>query len=472
VTATPEPAPSRPTSTTRAHLVVALVIVATTLTGVGISIMSVAYPVIVEAFPDSDPADLSWITNAFTIVGAATLIPAGVLADRWGRRQMVLGGVAVFTGGSIVGALAGSPWLLVVARVIQSLGASAFIPASAALLMAAFPPHRTAAAVGVWAAAGGVSSAVGPALGGLVIDQGGWQWAFWINVPAGLLILAIGPFVFPRTARGASRALPDPLGVLLIVVGVSLLTFGVVKSGEWGWLSSRTLGSIAAGAVVLAVLLSRSARHPNPVLDLELLRRPMVRVGDLGTVLFAACWFSVYFGLVLFVIGAWGWTALRAGVATAPVPLLAGAMGIATGRVAHRTGHRVFIVPGIVAYGASAVWLWATIRDDADLWGALMPGCVLLGLASGLVFPSFIAVSVHGVDGSRHAIATGMNFTAQRIGTTLGVALSVAILSGSGGPDAAGMHRIAALAVVGSFAVLAVASRVDTRPDVAATSRA
>jgi EmrB/QacA subfamily drug resistance transporter len=460
-------APTPPDAATpiRAHLVVALVILATTLTGIGISIMSVAYPVIVEAFPDDDPADLSWITNAFTIVGAATLIPAGVLADRWGRRQMVLGGVAVFTAGSLVGALAGTPWLLVVARVVQSLGASAFIPASAALLMAAFPPHRTAAAVGVWAASGGVSSAVGPALGGLVIDRGGWQWAFWINVPAGLVILAVGPFVFPRTARGASRAVPDPLGVVLIVVGVSLVTFGVVKSGEWGWLDGRTLGSISAGAFVLTGLVVRSGRHANPVLDLELLRRRMVRIGDLGTMLFAACWFSVYFGLVLFVIGAWEWTALRAGVATAPVPLLAGAVGISAGRVAHRTGHRVFIVPGILVYGASAVWLWAAVGDDPDLWGALMPGCVLLGLASGLVFPSFIAVSVHGVDAARHAVATGMNFTAQRVGTTLGVALSVAFLSGSGGPDAAGLHRIAALAIVGSVAVLGVAALVDTRPE-------
>jgi EmrB/QacA subfamily drug resistance transporter len=463
VTAAAAPAPTI-ASPRRAHLVVALVILATTLTGIGISIMSVAYPVIVEAFPDHDPADLSWITNAFTIVGAATLIPAGVLADRWGRRQMVLGGVAVFTAGSIVGALAGEPWLLVVARVVQALGASAFIPASAALLMAAFPPHRTAAAVGVWAAAGGVSSAVGPALGGLVIDRGGWQWAFWINVPAGLVILAVGPFVFPRTARGTSRALPDPLGVALIVVGVSLLTFGVVQSGDWGWIDAGTLGAIAAGLAVLAALVARSARHPNPVLDLELLRRRMVRVGDLGTVLFAACWFSVYFGLVLFVIGAWDWTALRAGVATAPVPLLAGAVRITAGRVAHRTGHRVFIVPGIVAYAASAIWLWATIGDEPDLWGALIPGCVLLGLASGLVFPSFIAVSVHGVDAGRHAVATGMNFTAQRIGTTLGVALSVAFLSGAGGPDADGMHQITAFAVVGSVAVLVVASRVDTRP--------
>jgi MFS family permease len=166
---------------------------------------------------------LSWIANLFTIV-APLRCSAGVLADRIGRRKMLLIGVAMFTAGSLLGALAPNPSTIMAARVIQALGASAYTPAAAAVLISAFPAERLAMAIGVWAVTGGVSSALGPSLGGLVVGWGGWRWAFWLNIPVGLLVLIFGPHYLPDTKGDRSRAIPDPFGALLTILGISAIT--------------------------------------------------------------------------------------------------------------------------------------------------------------------------------------------------------------------------------------------------------
>jgi len=231
-----------------AWLVLTMVISTAALTGIGLSIMSVAFPEIRKAFPEASPAQLSWINNLFTIVSAATLVPCGVLADRLGRKKMMLTGIGVFTAGSFVGALAPSPGWIMVGRTIQALGSSAYTPAGAALLIAAFPPERLATAIGVWSITGGVSSALGPSVGGFVIDRGGWQWAFWINIPIGLIVLALGPRVLAETATDRTKRMPDLVGVVLIMLGVSAITFGAIggatcANAGWEFISKAAASS-------------------------------------------------------------------------------------------------------------------------------------------------------------------------------------------------------------------------------------
>lgn len=444
-------------------LVLALVCLVVSLTGVGLSIMSVAFPAVAEAFPEASAAELSWVANVFTIIGAATLIPAGVLADRWGRKRMVLVGTALFTAGSLLAGFAPGPMWLVAARGLQALGASAYTPAGAALTIAAFPPDRLGTAVGVWAVAGGLSSAIGPALGGVVIEAAGWEWAFWINVPVGLVVLALGPLVFVESFSDQRRRLPDPLGGVLLVAGVSLVVLAVVESDGWGWTGSRTLGVAVTGLVLLGLLVWRSARVPNPMLDLGLLRVPSVGRANLGTLVIAISWFAVFWALVLVLTNGWGWSVLRAGLVTAPIALFSGLGGVTVGRLADRYGHRVFIVPGAVLFVASALWLWWLIHGGHDSLAVLLPSFVVFGVASGMVFPSFIAASVAEVPPDRHAIGSGLNFTSQRVGTTLGVAFAITFLAGTADP-VTGFGRVAVLAVVGGAACLVAGTTVDTRP--------
>jgi EmrB/QacA subfamily drug resistance transporter len=442
-------------------LVLALAALSAALTGISLSVMSVAGPAIVEAFPDASPAKLSWVTNIFTIVGAATLVPAGVLADRWGRKRLTLAGVAIFLAGSTLAALATVPEVLILGRGIQALGSAAYTPASAALMIAAFPPERLTAAIGVWAITGAVSSTLGPIAGGLAIDLGGWSWAFWIVVPFGAIVLALGPRVFREAAVDRSRRLPDPLGAGLIIVGTSLLTLGVVKSPQWGWVGERSLAAFAGGLAVLGYLVWRCLHRPNPILDLTMLRIRTVAQGNLGVLTFGLSWFGMFFGLAFFVTTEWDYSPLRTGIVMAPMSLVSGFAAITAGRFAERVGHRVFMVPGLALYLLTTAWVWRTLDTTPNL-ATFLPAVAMLGLASGLSFPMFIALGVTGVEPDRHAVASGLSFTTQRIGTTLGVSVAITMIAAHDGT--AGLHRLLVMVVVGAALAVIVAATVDTRP--------
>jgi EmrB/QacA subfamily drug resistance transporter len=447
------------------YIVLLLCISAAVLTGIGLSIMFVTFGEIAKAFPDASDAQLSWIANLFTIVGAATLVPAGVLADRVGRRKIMLIGVAMFTAGSLLGALAPTPTVIMVARVIQALGASAYTPAAAAVLIAAFPPERLAMAIGVWAVTGGVSSALGPSLGGLVVGWGGWRWAFWLNIPVGLVVLAFGPRYLPTTKGDRSRAIPDPFGALLTIIGISAITLAVVQDKHqdgWEWYGRYTLTAIAFGVAILGWFVYRCRHNPNPLLDLDLFRIPNVRRGVTGTFVIALSWFCINWGIVQFTIQSWGWTPFRAGVSTAPIALFSGLVGIWAGHRASRAGHRPFILVGSVCTVATAIFFLVAVDETPQLWPVIVPGSVMLGLSTGLVFPSFIATSLRDVPHDRHAVGSGINFMTQRIGTTFGVALAITFLAS--GDGLGGLRRTLLVAIVGSVFCFLIGLRVDTRP--------
>jgi EmrB/QacA subfamily drug resistance transporter len=413
------------------------------------------------AFPETSPATLSWIANAFTIVSAATLIPAGALADRTGKKRMVLIGVALYIAGSFIGAIAPSASWIIAGRTVQAIGSSAYTPATAALLMSAFPPERLAAAIGVWSVTGGITAAAGPPIAGVLINIGDWRWTFWFNVPFGLLVLVLSHRYLLESERDRTRAIPDPLGALLVMAAVSPVVYALVQSTKWGWLDARTIGSIAAGIAIMALFVLRCARHANPLVDLSLFRFPLLRTANQGTFVMAITWFCAYWGLVTFASTTWGWSALHIGGSTALVSLMAGISGIIAGRIAVRTGHRVFILPGAVAFALTMIGLWFVIDSSpSDL--EMIIGSALIGSASGCVFPSFIAASMVEVPIAQHAVGSGVNFMSQRIGTTVGVALAITFLTNPGGLD--GLHRCFVVTIIGTVLAFLVGLRIDTRP--------
>jgi EmrB/QacA subfamily drug resistance transporter len=445
----------------RPGIVMAITVAAISLTGIGLSSISVVYPELIKAFPEASPATLSWVANAFTIVGAATLIPAGALADRTGKKRMVLIGVALYLVGSFVGAVAPNAGWIIAGRTVQALGSSAYTPATAALLMSAFPPERLAAAIGVWSITGGITAAAGPPIAGLLINLGDWRWTFWFNLPFGVLVLVLSHRYLVEGERDRSRAIPDPLGAILVTAAVSPVVYALVQSTRWGWLDARTAGCLVAGVAIMGLFLLRCTRHPNPLVDLRLFRLRTLRIANLGAFVMSITWFCAYWAMVTFASRTWGWSALRIGGTTAPVSLMAGVAGIVAGRIAVRTGHRVFILPGTIAFALTTIWLW-TVIDATPSNLEIIVGSALLGTASGCAFPSFIAASMVDVPVAQHAVGSGVNFMSQRIGTTVGVALAITFLTNPGGLD--GLHRCFVVTIVGTVLAFLIGLRIDTRP--------
>lgn len=448
--------PASGLGTRHARWVLIMVVATTVLTGLSMAIMVVTFPAIRADFPDASPAQLSWINNLFTIVSAATLIPCGVLADRVGRKRMLLVGSALFALGSLVGALAGSPAWIMGGRTVQALGAAAYGPAGTALLISAFPPERLPSAIGVWAVTSGVSSAAGPSLGGLVVDKGGWQWAFWISVPIALAVLAIGPFVLREGTRDRSRRLPDPLGVALVMATTSVITLGIVQSKTapgWAWTGSKTLTCFAIGGVLLAWFILRCRRSANPLLRLDLFRAKEVHFGTLGLLATGIAFYAVNWAFVQHTVNQWGWSISRAGVATAPLAFTSGISAVLSSRAANRYGQRPFMLSGSVGMIASCVFLWVALGDTESLAMVLIGGTAL-GITSGLVMPAFIATTLLGVPSDQHSVGSSINFMAQRTSATLGTALAITFIAGSTGSG--GLHRSLVVGVVGTVVAFAL----------------
>src|SRR4051794_24118433 len=207
-------------------------------------IVNIAFPDLCANFPDTSLAGLSWILNAYAIVFAALLVPAGRWADRTGRKRAFLLGLTLFTLASAACALAPSVGVLIAARVVQAVGAAALMPTSLALMLPEFPPERRQVAVGIWAAVGGAAAAAGPLAGGL-LTQISWRWVFLVNVPIGIAAVVAGARTLreirePNTVRG------DVLGAVLLTAGVGSLTLAIVKASDWGWGSARVIGLFAA----------------------------------------------------------------------------------------------------------------------------------------------------------------------------------------------------------------------------------
>ncbi|MCY4192735.1 MAG: MFS transporter, partial [bacterium] len=382
-------------------------VTAASLTGIGLSIMTVGYPALGEAFPGVSDPTLSWVTNIFTIVGAATLVPAGALADRLGRRRMLLAGTSLFLAGSVLGGMAPSVGVLIGARAVLAVASSIINTAAVALLLATMAANRLPLAIGIWAVAGGTSSAVGPPVGGLMIEWFGWEWMFWLNLPFCLFVLVTVPLVYGESRRAENRALPDPAGGAMVAAATALVTLGIVQSDPWGWLDWKVTGSITAGLLAFGAFVRRSWNHPNPLVELRMFRFPNVRRGNLAMLIFASSWFGMFFGFTVIIIRSWGWTPIEGGLAIAPLALFAGVVGVLIGRVAHRTGHRVFILPGTALYACATMALWAVLGEEPDAV-AFVVGMAVIGVATGMVFPSLIAAAVHDVPPHQYSLATAI----------------------------------------------------------------
>ena len=430
-----------PASAATPNQILAIVCVGIVLANLDLFIVNVGLPNIARDFADTTLEDLSWILNGYAIAYAALLVFFGRLAERHRRDRSFLLGVALFTAASGACAAANSITMLVTFRVIQAAGAALMTPTSIGLLLASFPPERRGSAVRTWAAIGGLAAALGPLVGGVLV-MASWRWIFLVNVPIGLTAMAIGWWKLPAVP-GHEVARPNFGAALLVTGGIGALTFGIVKSNDWGWHSTGIEVSFVFAIFCLAVFVRHCLRSKNPFVEPALFR---VRQFTGAALVMGP--YSIAFGAMLFSIAVWeqtqwGWSALKTGLAIAPGPLLVPATSLLlAGRLIARFGVAPVITAGIAFFVAGLVF-WACLIGSEPNALVVVLGMVPTGIGVGLTFPTLMEVGASSLPPSSFATGSGVINMIRQAAIAIGVAIFVAIVASADTPAArlSAFHR-------------------------------
>jgi EmrB/QacA subfamily drug resistance transporter len=391
-----------------------------------LSIVNVAFPSIKASFPDASTSTLSWVLTSYSVVFGALLLGAGRVADRSGRRLWFLRGLAVFTLGSLLCGIATTPVLLIGGRVVQAVGAALLMPTSLALLLGATPAELRAQAVALWGGISALAVAVGPSVGAVLVDAGGWRWAFFVNLPVLAAAAVWARRSVAETIVGGPP--PDLLGVALLSLAVAALALGITQGDDWGWGSAPVLLTLVAAPVLGTAAVRRARVHPAPAIDLRLFENRTVALANAATVAYAVGFFAMLLSNVLFLTTVWEYSTLRAGLAITPGPLIVAALSRSTGKLASRIGYRPVLVAGGLVFAAAQLWCVAFMPLEPAYLARWLPTSILTGLGVALTFPVLSAAAVAGLPPERFGVGGALNQTARQMGAVLGIALLVAIL--------------------------------------------
>jgi EmrB/QacA subfamily drug resistance transporter len=374
--------------------------------------------------------ELEWTVNAYTLSYAVFLLTAAALGDRLGRRSVFVTGVAVFTIASAGAALASSTEALIAARAIQGLGAAVVTPLSLTLLSEAFSAERRGLALGIWSGVAGLGVALGPVVGGAVVEGFSWQWIFWLNVPVGIALAPVAVGML-RESRGPSRSLDVP-GVVLASAGLLGVVLGIVRAQALGWTSTMVVTSIAAGILLLVAFVIWELRSPAPMLPMRFFRnRAFAATNVVSLAMFFGTFGSIFL-LAQFFQAAQGYSPLEAGIRTLPWTAMPIFIAPVAGLLSDRMGARPLMVAGLALQSAGLAWL-AIVSEPSVAYGTLVPGFVMAGTGMALVFAPAANAVLSSVRAQEAGQASGATNTIREIGGVLGVAVLATVFTDTGG---------------------------------------
>jgi EmrB/QacA subfamily drug resistance transporter len=375
-------------------------------------------------------AGLQWTVNAYTLTFAVLLLTGATLGERYGRRRMFVAGLGLFTLGSAAAALAPSIGLLIAARAVQGVGAAVLVPLTLTLLSAAVAPERRGLALGAWGAVGGLAIAIGPLVGGAVVEGASWQWIFWLNVPIGLAVL---PFAWTRLTEsyGPATRLDLP-GLALASVGLFGIVLGVVRGNDHGWTSLTVLPPMVIGGLLLAAFIAWELRAPEPMLPLHLFRSRAFTVTNLASMLMFLGMFGSIFLLAQFLQVVQHYSPLQAGLRTLPWTGMPVLIAPIAGVLSDRIGGRPLLVAGLALQSIGIGWL-AAVASPTVAYATLVPAFVVAGVGMSLFFAPVANVVLGSVRRDQEGIASGANNAIRELGGVFGIAILGAVFSAHGG---------------------------------------
>ncbi|WP_416903332.1 MFS transporter [Micromonospora echinospora] len=435
-----------------------------------IAVLAIAIPDIVRDL-DASLDQVVWALSSYILALAALLITAGRLGDLYGRRRIFLLGVTVFTVFSLAGGLADSPTQLIAARAVQGVGAALFVPQTMALLVEAFPPERRGMALGIRGGVGGTAAVLGPVVGGFLVGSLDWRWVFLVNIPVGVVMLALAAVTIPATGGRKEHRL-DLGGVVLATAFLLLLAFGISQGARYSW-NGGIWAVIAAGLVLFAVFLAQQRRRQNrePLVPFALFRDRNFAVMNVFsvvvslTVIGLVVVLSVAFQSVL-QFGAW-----RAGLLLMVASLFSVAFDPVAGKLSEKVEGKHLLFFGMAATVAGLLWTFAQTRPGAG-WAGLVAPMVVIGIGNAFLFTPLATVALHRVRPESAGGAAGVLVTSMQVGSMVGTAVMGAVLGeGTGAIPSVDTIRTVLLLLVGTAtvgALVCLAAEASAKPAEAA----
>jgi len=439
----------------RARLVFLSTALGAFLVTANVSTMNVAFPDLEQTFVDTSRGSLTWVLNAYTIAFAALLIPAGRLADRFGRRRVFMIGLAIFAVSSMLVGAAPNFSIVILARLIQGVGGALLTPASLGLLLAVTPDSARMTTVAKWGSLTALGVATGPAVGSLIVDSYGWRWAFLLLPPFCLLAYLTGKTTLPGNAPNDEAPFPDIVGALLLATSMALLAFSIVQVGPWGWTSPGVVGTLLLSLVLLVLTFVKGLKHKAPAIPTHLFRIQSLNMANLATAIQSAGLSASILVNVLWLTQGWGYSIRTAGLATAPLPLFVACLAPFVGKLGTRYGVRVIAVPGSFSWGIGVLMYALFVTETPNYWGLWLPASILVAIGVATTFPIISAAAVSEVPPEDFAVGGSLNQVGRQFGATIGVAALITVV-GSGVDISAYHNAWFVTAATGPLAALAV----------------
>jgi EmrB/QacA subfamily drug resistance transporter len=385
-----------------------------------IAIVNVALPSI-QADLGFSQENLQWVMSAYALMFGGFLLLGGRAADLLGRRRIFLGGISLFTAGSLAAGFAWSDASLIGARALQGLGAAVITPAALSILSTTFREGRERnIALGVWGAVGGFGAAAGVLLGGVLTSALSWEWIFFVNVPVGAVGLLLAPRLLEESRDARAKSF-DAVGAILVTAGLTSVVYAITQGGQHGWLAGGTVALFAGAAALLVGFVAWELRHPEPLMRFGILRTRTLSGANVAAFILNIVTFSMFLSLTLYMQQVLGFSPMKTGVAYLAVALSAIVWSTVAAQLVTRIGVKPVLVTGLSAVTAGLAY-FTQISVGGSYVGDLLPGFLLIGLGLGFSYVPMSIAALAGVEPAEAGLASGLINTSQQIGGALGIA--------------------------------------------------